>query len=432
MAVVAVTVAVTVQVVGDLAVGVDQRGDRATGPLEVALVLHDHVERRGQHVGGELLDPEHGQGAGPVDGLGDARRLAQLQLAQAAHDVDEALGQRLGEAGVLGADDLQLAAGVGVVEEQVQAAPLQRRGQVAGVVGGEDDVGQVLRRDRADLGDGDLELREQLEQDRLQRLVGAVDLVDQQHDGLGGADRLQQWSRREEALGEEHAVLGRDPLDGLGEVGGVLDDLPDLLAQDLGVEHLLAVVPLVERRGLVLTLVALQAQQPAAGDGGQRGGQLGLADTGGALEQDRLVQAGLQEHGRGQALVGEVARLGEPGAGVVDAGEGVARLVAHVGCSREVVGRGWGDRVGPGVGRARGPDGLDRRGTSRARPTGSTDGSGYWRRSSRSPFMQWSTTGRTVSKVHSLALPGVHASPRTWFVIRSTSASSPVICFAFS
>ena len=53
-------------------------------------------------------------------------------------------------------------------------------------------------------------------------------------------------------------------------------------------------------------------------------------------------------------------------------------------------------------------------------------------RSSRSPFMQWSTTGRTVSKVHSLGLPGVQASPRTCLVIRSTSASSPVIVLEFS
>ena len=37
--------------------------------------------------------------------------------------------------------------------------------------------------------------------------------------------------------------------------------------------------------------------------------------------------------------------------------------------------------------------------------------------------MQWSTTGRTVSKVHSLALPGVQASPRTWLVMRSTSGA---------
>ncbi|MDF2979796.1 MAG: hypothetical protein K0S40_4524 [Actinomycetospora sp.] len=43
--------------------------------------------------------------------------------------------------------------------------------------------------------------------------------------------------------------------------------------------------------------------------------------------------------------------------------------------------------------------------------------------------MQWSTTGRTVVKVHSLGLPGVQASPSTWLVMRSTSAASPVMVF---
>ena len=46
--------------------------------------------------------------------------------------------------------------------------------------------------------------------------------------------------------------------------------------------------------------------------------------------------------------------------------------------------------------------------------------------------MQCSTTGRTVSNVHSLALPGVQASPRTWLVIRSTSGPSPLTTLAFS
>ena len=46
--------------------------------------------------------------------------------------------------------------------------------------------------------------------------------------------------------------------------------------------------------------------------------------------------------------------------------------------------------------------------------------------------MQCSTTGRTVSNVHSLALPGVQASPRTWLVMRSTSAASPLTTLAFS
>ena len=39
----------------------------------------------------------------------------------------------------------------------------------------------VPRPDRAELGDRDLPLRQHLEQERLERLVGAIDLVDEQH-----------------------------------------------------------------------------------------------------------------------------------------------------------------------------------------------------------------------------------------------------------
>ena len=72
-------------------------------------------------------------------------------------------------------------------------------------------------------------------------------------------------------------------------------------------QQLLAVVPLVQRLGLVQALVALQADQPASGRPGERLGELGLADAGRALDQHRLAQA-LREIGdeRG-GLVGEIA-----------------------------------------------------------------------------------------------------------------------------
>ncbi len=318
---VAVAVTVAVEAVGHGGVRVDDPRHRVHGLAQVALVLDDHVERRGEHLGGQLLDAEDGEGAGPVDGLGDAGGLAQLELAQGADDLDQAHRQRLREPGLLGADDLQLALGAGVVEEEVQAPALEGRGEVAGVVGGEHHVGRVLGAHRADLGDRDLELGEQLEQHGLQRLVGAVHLVDEQHDGLLGGDRLEQRARGEEPLGEEDGVLGGDAVHGLVEVDGVLDDLTDLLPQDLGVEQLLAVVPLVERLGLVLALVALQAQQAPAGRVGQALGQLGLADPGRALEQHGLEEPGLEEHGGGQPFVDQVADVGEAGPHRVDVGE---------------------------------------------------------------------------------------------------------------
>ncbi len=98
-------------------------------------------------------------------------------------------------AGHLEADDLQLPLLVGIVDEQVQAAPLQRVAEVAGVVAGDDHVRRRLRLDRADLRHGDLEVAQHLQQERLELLLGAVDLVDQQNDRLRRADRLQDRPR---------------------------------------------------------------------------------------------------------------------------------------------------------------------------------------------------------------------------------------------
>jgi hypothetical protein len=69
----------------------------------------------------------------------------------------------------------------------------------------------------------------------------------------------------------------------------------------------LAVIPFVERGRLVLTLVALQAQQVASGDLRQRLGEFGLANSRRPLEQDRLVQPALQEDRRRESLIGEIA-----------------------------------------------------------------------------------------------------------------------------
>ena len=146
--------------------------------------------------------------------------------------------------------------------------------------------------DPAELGDRDLEVAQQLEQHRLELLVGLVDLVDQQDDGLGDGDRLQQRPGEQELLAEDVV------LDGLpaGAVGLGLDP-----------QQLLAVVPLVERLGLVEALVALQAHEVALQVLGQRLGQLGLADAGRALDEHRLAEAGGEVGDQRGRLTGQVA-----------------------------------------------------------------------------------------------------------------------------
>ena len=110
--------------------------------------------------------------------------------------------------------------------------------------------GGGLGLDRADLGDRDLEVGQDLEQVRLELLVGAVDLVDEQHrrDAVGRLERLEQRPADQE-VGAEDVVGGR--------VVGLAARLeqPDL-------EHLARVVPLVDRGVDVEPLVALEPDQP--------------------------------------------------------------------------------------------------------------------------------------------------------------------------
>jgi hypothetical protein len=103
----------------------------------------------------------------------------------------------------------------------------------------------VLGADRAQLGDRDLEVGQHLEQERLELLVGAVDLVDQEDRRLlPGADGAEQRPLEEERIAEDEALL-------LVRVaaGALLH---------LDAQHLLRIVPLVEGRIHIQALVALE------------------------------------------------------------------------------------------------------------------------------------------------------------------------------
>ena len=77
-------------------------------------------------------------------------------------------------------------------------------------------------------------------------------------------------------------------------------------------QQLLGVVPLVERPGLVDALVALQPDHARAGGRGDGLGQLGLADSGGALDEQRLAQpVGQVDRGRDRGR-GQVPDAGQP------------------------------------------------------------------------------------------------------------------------
>ena len=170
-------------------------------------------------------------------------------------------------------------------------------------------IGGCCGLDRAHFRNGDLKVGQHFEQKRLERLVGAIDLVDQQHRRAGGVglERLQQRPLDQKALGEHVALEPRAVVLAFG-LGGADRD------------HLRGVVPLIDGGGDVEALVALQADQPAAERGGQHLGDLGLADAGLAFEKQRPAHLQRQiKHGAERA-VGEIFGLGQKRDGGVDRG----------------------------------------------------------------------------------------------------------------
>ncbi len=101
-------------------------------------------------------------------------------------------------------------------------------------------------------------------------------------------------------------------------------------------------VPLVQRPRLVDAFVALQPYEIGTARISDGTGQLGLADSRGTFDQQRLAQLAGQEH-RGRNGIGrEVVGSGELGLDVVDRGErhgahAYHRAVAQIEIVREVL-----------------------------------------------------------------------------------------------
>ena len=81
--------------------------------------------------------------------------------------------------------DLSLALDRGVREVEVEAAPLERLRQVARAVRGKENHRPTGRRHRPELRDRYLEVRQDLEHQRLGFDLHPVDLIDEQDDRLG-------------------------------------------------------------------------------------------------------------------------------------------------------------------------------------------------------------------------------------------------------
>ena len=107
--------------------------------------------------------------------------------------------------GHLAPHDLQLARGIGIVDPMIEAAPLQRVVDLARAVGGDDDDRRLFGLDGAELRHRHLEVGQDLEQERLERLVGAVELVDQEHRGRArlAGQRLEHRAADQVFFGED-------------------------------------------------------------------------------------------------------------------------------------------------------------------------------------------------------------------------------------
>ena len=81
-------------------------------------------------------------------------------------------------------------------------------------VRGDDDDGRIVRHNRAEFGDRHLEIGEQFEQQRLKFLVGAINLVDEQHGRTTFYTRLQRLEQRsclQKFAGESPARIASRP-----------------------------------------------------------------------------------------------------------------------------------------------------------------------------------------------------------------------------
>ena len=151
----------------------------------------------------QIVKLKPGKRRRPIERFGNAWNLTQILLANGIDHARDLQRQRGVDAGRARQDDPRFAVDVGEIDIVIEAAPAQRVGQFAGAVGGQHHARDRGRFDGAKFRDADLEFRQQLEQESLEFLVGAVDLVDQQHRRLFAAYGGEQRPLEQIALGED-------------------------------------------------------------------------------------------------------------------------------------------------------------------------------------------------------------------------------------
>ena len=153
-------------------------------------------------------NPRTSQRGNPPDRLGDPGCLLHVERAKTGDGGGDLIGERRSCRRHVHPDDLAGAGGTWVVDPVIEAATLQRIVEVAGAVRGQHDDRWILGALRAELGDRDRRLGEQLEQERLELVVGAVDLVDEQdRRARSGMPQRAQQRPFDEELGREQVDI---------------------------------------------------------------------------------------------------------------------------------------------------------------------------------------------------------------------------------
>src|SRR5450759_957327 len=285
----------------------DHRGNLLADLLEIFLILECGAEGRIHQGRVDARRAKRCERARPVQRLRDSGHLVEVHPSKPLDQRRHLTGQSGGSFGRACPHDLDLLLEVGVVDPVIEATALEGVVDLARPVGCDDHERRLLRLDGANLGDRDLEVRQQLQQERLELLVRAVDLVDEQdrRRGIVVVDGIQQRAPQEE-LGTEDLALRRAYV--------------VRLAQKADVEQLARIVPLIDRVRQVDALVALEADEAGTQHVGHDLGRLGLADTGLAFDEQRFLELQRKEDRGRKASVTDVATLAQARLDVFDRG----------------------------------------------------------------------------------------------------------------
>jgi hypothetical protein len=255
---------------------------------------------------------ERDQCLGPVQRFRDSRRLEEIHRPQALREGDDLARQRFACLRTLAADDRELAQRIGVADPVIETPALDRIVDLARAVRRDDHDGRRGRADRPELRNRDLELRQNFEKVCLERLVGAVEFVNEE-DGCDAVLRrqgleqrpLEQEARREDVVGERFPI-------------GVSGRL-----READLDHLPWIVPLVGGGRDVEPFVALEPDElPVECLRQHLGGS--VLRTRLAFEEHRAAHLERQERAGREAAVGDVIVAVQQGQNVVDrVGNGV-------------------------------------------------------------------------------------------------------------